>query len=287
MDEKKKDLLDGQEEKTPETPSAAETPAVQKPGAYASKWTDKISGSLDKILNRKDFTYDINGDALYQQYKDRYVQQGKMAMMDTLGQAAALTGGYGNSYAQMAGQQAYGNYLNGLNDKIPELYQLALDKYSQEGDSLYKQYSLLSAQEGQDYDRYKDGQGLYQQEWENALRLYQLGIETPEVLGILGIPEEETGGGGDSGGSGGGRGGSGGNGGEGGIDTSYIRSEYLDKNSGISQTDKDAILNSAVKNNVITAKDAMNIKNAAKNNGLKNTGSFTKVGGKYPYKQDR
>lgn len=213
MDEKKKDLLDGQEEKTPETPSAAETPAVQKPGAYASKWTDKISGSLDKILNRKDFTYDINGDALYQQYKDRYVQQGKMAMMDTLGQAATLTGGYGNSYAQMAGQQAYGSYLQGLNDKIPELYQLALDKYSQEGDSLYKKYSMLAAQEGQDYDRYKDRQSLYQQNWENAFRLYQMGIETPEVLGILGIPqEEESGGGGGSDGSGRGRGGSGGGG---------------------------------------------------------------------------
>lgn len=193
MDEKKKDLLEGQ--KTPETPAAPETPAVQKPGAYESKWTDKINGSLDKILGRKDFTYDVNGDALYQQYKDRYIQGGKMAMMDTLGQAATLTGGYGNSYAQMAGQQAYGSYLQGLNDKIPELYQLALDKYSQEGDSLYKQYSLLAAQEGQDYDRYKDGQGLYQQEWENALRLYQLGIKTPEVLGILGIPEEEVSGG--------------------------------------------------------------------------------------------
>lgn len=217
MDEKKKDLLDDQKTKTPETPSAPETPstqgtpAVQKPGAYESKWTDRINGSLDKILNRKDFTYDINGDALYQQYKDRYVQQGKMAMIDTLGQAATLTGGYGNSYAQMAGQQAYGSYLQGLNDKIPELYQLALDKYNQDGDNLYKQYSLLSAQEGQDYDRFKDSQSLYQQEWENALRLYQLDIKTPEVLAILGIPEEAvSGGGGGDGGSGRGRGGSGG-----------------------------------------------------------------------------
>lgn len=210
MDEKKKDLLEGEEAKTAETPAAPETPAIQKPGAYESKWTDRINGSLDKILNRKDFTYDINGDALYQQYKDRYIQGGKMAMMDTLGQAATLTGGYGNSYAQMAGQQAYGNYLNGLNDKIPELYQLALDKYNQDGDSLYKQYSMLAAQEGQDYDRYKDGQSLYQQSWENAFRLYQMGIETPEVLGILGIPqEEESDGGGGSSGSG--NGGSGGN----------------------------------------------------------------------------
>lgn len=189
MDEKK-DLLPGAEAE--QETAAAE--AVQKPGPYSSKWTQQLNDSIDKILGRKEFSYDINGDALYQQYKDRYIQGGQMAMMDTLGQAATLTGGYGNSYAQMAGQQAYQGYLQGLNDKIPELYQLALDKYDREGDALYKQYSLLGAQEGQDYDRYQQGLSQYQQQhqqdWENAFRLYQLGIKTPEVLGILGIPEE-------------------------------------------------------------------------------------------------
>ena len=88
-------------------------------------------------------------------------------------------------------------YLQGLNDKIPELYQLALDKYSREGDGLYKRYSVLSAQEGQDYGRHQDSLNRYQQSWENAFRLYQAGVETPEVLGILGIPVET----GDDGGS--------------------------------------------------------------------------------------
>jgi hypothetical protein len=30
-----------------------------------------------------------------------------MAMMDTMGKAAGLTGGYGSPYAQQVGQQAY------------------------------------------------------------------------------------------------------------------------------------------------------------------------------------
>ena len=54
-----------------------------KPGAYQSQWTDKLNGILDKILNRGEFNYDANADALYQQYKDRYMQQGKTAMQDT------------------------------------------------------------------------------------------------------------------------------------------------------------------------------------------------------------
>ena len=80
---------------------------AQKPGEYTSPWQAQLNDAMNKILNREKFSYDLNGDALYQQYKDQYMTQGKMAMMDTMGQAAALTGGYGNSYAQGVGQQAY------------------------------------------------------------------------------------------------------------------------------------------------------------------------------------
>jgi hypothetical protein len=79
-----------------------------------------------------------------------------MAMMDTMGQAAAMTGGYGNSYAQGVGQQAYQGYLQQLNSKIPELYQLAMSKYQMEGNELKDQYSMLGAQEQMDYGRYRD-----------------------------------------------------------------------------------------------------------------------------------
>ena len=136
--------------------TALQTQLGNKPGAYQSQWQASLDDAMNKIMNREKFSYDLNGDALYQQYKDRYVQQGQMAMMDTMGQAAALTGGYGNSYAQNVGQQAYHGYLQGLNDKVPELYQLALDKYNSETNDLYNQYSLLGQREDMDYGRYRD-----------------------------------------------------------------------------------------------------------------------------------
>ena len=131
---------------------------------YQSGWSKQLNDTMDKILNREPFQYDLNGDALYQQYKDRYVQQGQQAMMDTMGQAAALTGGYGNSYAQAAGQQAYNQYLQGLDDRIPELYQLALDKYRMEGDQLDTRAAFLAQMDGQDYGRWLDNRNYqYQQ----------------------------------------------------------------------------------------------------------------------------
>ena len=142
---------------------------AQKPGAYQSAWQTQLNDTINKILNREKFSYDLNGDALYQQYKDQYMLQGKQAMMDTMGQAQAMTGGYGNSYAQSVGQQAYQGYMQQLNDKIPELYQLALNKYQMEGDDLATQYSILGAQEEQDYGRYRDGVSDYNTELD---RLY-------------------------------------------------------------------------------------------------------------------
>lgn len=126
-----------------------------------SPWTggtygDSLKQAMNKITNREKFSYDLNGDALYQQYKDRYINQGKMAMMDTVGQASALTGGYGNSYAVTAGNQAYQESLKGLNDIVPELYQLAYDKYNREGEELYNQYSLINNAYNTEYGEYRD-----------------------------------------------------------------------------------------------------------------------------------
>ena len=126
-----------------------------KPGAYQSQWQDEIDDYLNRIENRDPFSYDFNSDALYQQYKDNYIQQGQMAMMDTMGQAAAMTGGYGNSYAQSVGQQAYNQQLNQLNNVLPELYQMAYNRYSDEGQRLMDMYNMYLGQESLDYSRYQ------------------------------------------------------------------------------------------------------------------------------------
>lgn len=130
--------------------------ATQKlmPQDYTSRWQPQIDTTVNTILERKPFNYDVNGDALWQQYKDRYTDLGRKAMMDTMGQAAQLTGGYGNSAAQMAGQQAYQGYLQGLTDKIPELAQLAQQRYNQQGQDLYQQYGLLTGEDQRGYDQW-------------------------------------------------------------------------------------------------------------------------------------
>ena len=144
-----------------------------KPGAYQSQWQDEIDDYLNRIENRDPFSYDFNSDALYQQYKDNYIQQGQMAMMDTMGQAAAMTGGYGNSYAQSVGQQAYNQQLNQLNDIMPELYQMAYNRYSDEGQRLMDMYNMYMGQESQDYSRYQTDLGNWYTDLEYLTNRYE------------------------------------------------------------------------------------------------------------------
>ena len=143
-----------------------------KPGAYQSQRSGQIGSVLDQYMNREDFSYDVNSDALYQQYKDQYTALGKLAMQDTMGQAAAMTGGYGSSYASAAGNQAYQSYLSQLNEVVPELYGMARDAYNQEGQELLNQYGLLTDQENQDYSRYMDSYNQWESETNRLQGVY-------------------------------------------------------------------------------------------------------------------
>lgn len=115
-----------------------------------------VQDAYNDWKNRKAFSYDLNGDALYQQYKDKYINQGRLAMADTIGQASAMTGGYGSSYAVTAGNQAYQSHLQNLNDIVPQLYQMAYERYNQEGEDLKTNYSMLSNMYSTRYGEHRD-----------------------------------------------------------------------------------------------------------------------------------
>lgn len=136
--------------------------AAARPADYSSKYQPQIDLAMEKVLQRPDFKYNVNEDALYQQYKDRYTQMGRTAMQDTMGQAAQLTGGYGSTYGQRVGQQTYDQYMQGLTDKIPELYQLAMDKYDRDYAYDKDRLSILDAADQKDYGRWGDTMSLWQ-----------------------------------------------------------------------------------------------------------------------------
>ena len=150
--------------------AALQQATATKP-TYNATYDQQMQDLYDRIVNREQFSYDLNSDALYQQYADQYQLMGQQAMMDTMGQAATMTGGYGNSYASTAGNQAYQAYLQQLNDVVPELYGMAQDQYNAEGDKMLTQYAMLGDMADDEYGKYMDS---YNQWWQDVTYQQQL-----------------------------------------------------------------------------------------------------------------
>lgn len=143
---------------------AALTQARENAPTYKATYDAQLQDVYDQIVNRDKFSYDVNADSLYSQYAEQYARQGEMAMEDTMARAMAATGGYGSSYAQTVGQQTYNNYLQQLNDIVPQLYDRALAEYNAEGDRLLNQYAMLGDMADTEYGRYQDALNNY---WQN------------------------------------------------------------------------------------------------------------------------
>jgi hypothetical protein len=123
---------------------------------FSTSYDGEIRRLYEQIVSRPAFRYDPGSDPLYQSYRTQMVSEGSRAMRDTIGQAAALTGGYGSSYAQSVGQQQYGEYLRKLGDVMPELYGAAYKRWQAEGDALNEQLGRASALAQDEYGRKKD-----------------------------------------------------------------------------------------------------------------------------------
>lgn len=133
---------------------------------YVGAYDELIDELLNKIANREEFSYNSEEDPLFQQYKDLYTKQGQLAMEDTMGVAAGLTGGYSSSYSQAVGQQQYNAYLEKLTEMMPEFYDRAYGQYRDEGTDMKDLYGLYIDRDQVDFQR-------YQQEVANAQAEYQ------------------------------------------------------------------------------------------------------------------
>jgi hypothetical protein len=151
-----------------------------RPEAYESEWQATLDNLLDQIVNRKEFSYDYNQDPLYQNYVDSYTAKGQRAMQDVSAQASALTGGYGSSAATTAASNVYQDYMKELAGKIPELYNLAMDKYKLDSNELQAKYSTVGNQEDREYGKYRDVVGDWQTDRGYALDKYAVELQAQQ-----------------------------------------------------------------------------------------------------------
>lgn len=133
------------------------------PGEFQSQYSSDIQNIINSIKNREQFkTDDVFQSDLYTTMRDQAIKNGQKSMRDTMGSAQAATGGYGSTYAQAAGQQAYDNALANFNNTTLDIYDRVYNQYLQEGQELYNQLNMYNNQDSIDYNRYRDTVADYQ-----------------------------------------------------------------------------------------------------------------------------
>lgn len=181
---------------TPTTGSQPGGQAAQPPtsaaaqsalGEGAGQWQAELDNVMAQIMGKGKFEYDMNGDAMYQQYADIYQNQANLGMQNAMAQAAALTGGYGSSYAQQVGQQAYAQQMQGLNEIGLDLYDRAYAQDQAKRSQLMDQYNMLAAREEQAYNRGIDERNFEYQQGrdETADRQWQQSFDYNKYLDEL------------------------------------------------------------------------------------------------------
>lgn len=143
---------------------------------YENRYDDEINEMLESILNRPEFSYDPESDELYSQYKKQYNREGDRATAEAMGAAAAASGGIPSSYAATAAAQAGNYYASQLTDKIPELYELAYNKYLSDYNMDLTGLDAVRAAEQADYAKYLNSLN----QW-NADREFEYGKLLDEV----------------------------------------------------------------------------------------------------------
>ena len=155
-------------------------------GPWANPYQQQRDDLFAAIMNPGKFNYDLYSDNLYRQYKHQYEDLGQKAMQNTMGQAAALTGGYGSTYAQAAGQQSYYDYLNQLNNIVPTLRQNAYAEWADQEDRKLDQYKLT-------LDAYDRAENSRENAYANLAALIQSGyVPTDDELQRAGMTKAQA-----------------------------------------------------------------------------------------------
>ena len=133
-----------------------------RPDPYQSQWEEKARAMYAEIANRKPFNYDPANDPLFQQYREQYTAGAQQAMSGANAAAAGMTGGYGSTSIGAVGQQTNLNYMDRMNDVLPQMEQSAYARYQGDQANDMNLYGITQNNAGMDYQKYRDQIGDYQ-----------------------------------------------------------------------------------------------------------------------------
>ena len=152
-----------------------------EPAAYQSAYADSINNLVNQTTNNEKFSYNPLSDAAYQSYAQQYNRLGQQANENTMANVATNTGGLASSYAVSAANQAQNQYNQALTDKIPELQELAYNRYNDDRNYNLNAMSTLNDLDTSAYSQYESDRNYDRSNYEyDTDKSYQLNRDNIE-----------------------------------------------------------------------------------------------------------
>lgn len=133
----------------PQTPALDAAPPTDSGGSNVLTWDDQIDieiqNAAKKVLevsNRK-FRYSTHESPIYSIMRQEYLKEADLAAGRATAAAAQNAGGFGSSFAIMAGEEARRQVMEGFYDQEDELYAAARSEYEAEQASAFDNYLKL------------------------------------------------------------------------------------------------------------------------------------------------
>ncbi len=108
--------------------------------------------ALKAISNRKPFSYEVEDDVVYQSYKKQYEREAEYALRRILNDNnTSVTGATGAVLSEA--MSAHNAELDKITDMIPELYEAAYKRYTDDGEMLNSNLKTINSIADNYYDR--------------------------------------------------------------------------------------------------------------------------------------
>lgn len=168
---------------------------------YSYGREEDLQKAMGEVMNQEGFSYDAGTDPLYGSLRKSYLREGQRAGENAMAVASAGSMGVPSSYAIRAAADTQNSYMEQLMNGMPTLENNAYSRYLQEFAAKLAGLDALKTDREVDYNQWLQNYQLEQQRkqqmFDNALTMYGVTGLTPEIAAILGIPYDQSGGGGE------------------------------------------------------------------------------------------
>lgn len=136
---------------------------------FENPYQTQYDDALNNVLNRQQFSYDPETDPLYQSARQMYLREADRATQDTLGQAAAMTGGIASTAAINAASQAGDYYRSQMNDDLMNYANFAKQNNVDEAGFGFDTFSMLNDLRNQSRSEYDTDRNFGYNQWTDEL----------------------------------------------------------------------------------------------------------------------